>query len=79
MKYNWLYLSILLAGLSFFSSCVREDLSECPPLTVKITVKDKNYFNVDKVSFEDRKADDLHYANMSRHYTGYCAKPRPAQ
>lgn len=31
-----------------FTSCVRENLDQCPPLRINIEVKDKNYFNVDQ-------------------------------
>lgn len=40
-------------------SCVRDEVPPCPPLRVNITVKDKNYFNVDKVELEERLSDDL--------------------
>ena len=35
-----LLMGVLLAG------CLRDDLEPCPPLSVTLTVKDKNYFNV---------------------------------
>lgn len=50
---------ILLLSILLFSSCVRDEIEPCPPLTVSITVKDKNYFNVDKVALENRKSEDL--------------------
>lgn len=50
---------ILLLSILLFSSCVRDEIEPCPPLTVNITVKDKNYFNVDKVALEERKSEDL--------------------
>lgn len=50
---------ILLLSILLFSSCVRDEIEPCPPLTVSITVKDKNYFNVDKVALEKRKSKDL--------------------
>ncbi len=31
-----------------FTSCIRENLDQCPPLSINIEVKDKNYFNVDQ-------------------------------
>lgn len=43
----------------FISSCVRDEIPDCPPLRVNIAVKDKNYFNVDKVELEERLSDDL--------------------
>lgn len=50
---------ILLLSLLLFSSCVRDEILPCPPLQVQIAVKDKNYFNVDKVALEERKSEDL--------------------
>lgn len=45
-----------------WSSCIRDVVPSCPPLQVILTVKDKNYFNIDdavKLGFMERKADDL--------------------
>lgn len=50
---------ILLLSLLLFSSCLRDEIEPCPPLHVNIAVKDKNYFNVDKVALEERKSEDL--------------------
>lgn len=50
---------ILLLSIVLFSSCVRDEILPCPPLTVNITVKDKNYFNVDKVALEEKMSEDL--------------------
>mgnify|MGYP005951891487 CR=1 FL=1 len=50
---------VLAAGLG---ACVREKLPDCPPMQVTLTVKDKNYFNIDdavKLGLAERKADDL--------------------
>ncbi len=52
-------LAFLLGGSLIASSCLRDDIPDCPPMNVKIVVKDKNYFNVDKVELEDRVAEDL--------------------
>lgn len=41
-----------------FSSCIRDHLESCPPLKVKLVVKDKNYFNVDRVSELEVKKDE---------------------
>lgn len=41
------------------ASCIRDQLEDCPPLRVEIGVKDKNYFNVDRVDMEQRLPDDL--------------------
>lgn len=53
------YLLLLLFGASTLMSCIRDEIKDCPPLAVNIAVKDKNYFNVDKVDLEDRKPDNL--------------------
>lgn len=53
------YLLLMLIGASTLMSCIRDEIKDCPPLVVNIAVKDKNYFNVDKVDLEDRKPDNL--------------------
>lgn len=53
---------LFLAALLILSSCLRDDLQPCPPLQVTLSVKDKNYFNIDdaaKLGLLERKADDL--------------------
>lgn len=55
-KITYLLLVFTLLGTS---SCVRDEIEPCPPLQVNIAVKDKNYFNVDKVELEERKSEDL--------------------
>lgn len=52
------YLLFILSGL-FATSCVRDEIADCPPLRVNIAVKDKNYFNVDDVELEERLSDNL--------------------
>ncbi len=52
------YLILALSGL-LATSCVRDEIPDCPPLNVKIVVKDKNYFNVDKVELENRVSENL--------------------
>ena len=51
----------LLLGMVALSgnSCVRDEILPCPPLQVNIEVKDKNYFNVDKVELEVKLPEDL--------------------
>ena len=51
--------SYILLSLLALSGCVRDDIAPCPPLQVRIEVKDKNYFNVDKVELEERKSEEL--------------------
>lgn len=50
---------LILSSITFFVSCIRDDLKPCPPLEVEIFVKDKNYFNIDNVSLETRKSETL--------------------
>lgn len=58
---------IAVAGLIIpmamvLGGCVRESLPECPPLKVTLTVKDKNYFNIDdavKLGYLERKDENL--------------------
>lgn len=48
--------------LAFSGGCIRETLPECPPLQITLTVKDRNYFNIDdavKLGMMERVADDL--------------------
>lgn len=56
IKITYILLAFTLFGMS---SCIRDEIHPCPPLQVNITVKDKNYFNVDKVEQEERLSDDL--------------------
>lgn len=56
----------LMVAASAFVSCIRVDYEECPPLSVDIVVKDKNYANVNKVDLEDAVAEDLPF----RSYVG---------
>lgn len=52
---------LLLLPVILFSSCIRNEIDPCPALHVTITVKDKNYFNVDKVTLEERKNENLDF------------------
>lgn len=48
---------VLLLG-----SCIRDHIQDCPPLQVTLTVKDKNYFNIDdavKLGLAERKDENL--------------------
>ena len=55
-KGGWLF---LLLSVPLLASCIRDQLDDCPPLRVEIDVKDKNYFNVDKVDMEEQLSDSL--------------------
>lgn len=46
--FTHLLLLVVATGLAF-TSCIRDEIAECPPLRITVTVKDKNYFNVDDV------------------------------
>ena len=53
-------LKVIIYGMAMamsFTSCVRENLDQCPPLSINIEVKDKNYFNVDQ-TVPDEKRDE---------------------
>lgn len=48
--------------LAFSGGCIRETLPECPPLQITLTVKGRNYFNIDdavKLGMMERVADDF--------------------
>lgn len=59
MRYFIKSIAVLLASLPLLASCIRDEVEPCPPLRVHIDVKDKNYFNVNKVELEERKSEDL--------------------
>ena len=48
-----------MLSVPLLASCIRDNLDDCPPLHVEIGVKDKNYFNVDKVDMEEQRSDSL--------------------
>ncbi len=50
---------ILCLLLTVLSSCIRDEIPPCPALSVQISVKDKNYFNVRKVDLEQALSEDL--------------------
>ncbi|MBQ3608886.1 MAG: hypothetical protein IJA03_02440 [Bacteroidaceae bacterium] len=54
-------LKYLLVGLLLLqlTGCIRDEIEPCPPLEIRLAVKDKNYFNVDKVDLEERVDEDL--------------------
>lgn len=65
---------IAIAGLIIpmvvvWCGCIRDSLPACPPFKITLTVKDKNYFNIDdavKLGYLERKAEDLPF----RDYVG---------
>lgn len=44
---NYIKLLMLGAALMGVTGCLRDNLEQCPPLSVTLTVTDKNYFNID--------------------------------
>ena len=50
---------LILLLVPALTSCIRDEIEDCPPLQVNIAVKDKNYFNVDKGDMEERRSEDL--------------------
>lgn len=45
------------------SACIRDEVPPCPPLSVKLEVKDKNYFNIKHADgLEPRLADNLPFS-----------------
>lgn len=59
MKISLKSILLILLLVPALTSCIRDEIEDCPPLQVNIAVKDKNYFNVDKVSTEERRSEDL--------------------
>lgn len=58
----FLYLLALLVMSPVMSSCIRDEIQECPPLRITLKVKDKNYFNIDEVANKgliDKKDENL--------------------
>lgn len=50
MKQNLLHILLsLLMPAVMFTSCIRDEIEDCPPLNVRIGIEDKNYFNVDEI------------------------------
>lgn len=49
----------LISVLPLLSSCIKEGMKHCPPLQVELSVKDKNYSNINNVALETRKSESL--------------------
>lgn len=60
---------LLLATMMAMPSCIRVEYEPCPPLAVDIVVKDKNYYNVNKVDLEDALPEDLPFRNYVSNLT----------
>lgn len=66
------YTGYILYALSLimFSSCIRDEILPCPPLQVNISVKDKNYFNIEsavKWGYDVKKDENLPFKDYDRH------------
>ena len=59
MNLNKFYNLLLLTVALVCTSCIHEAIPDCPTLAVRIAVKDKNYFNIDKVDLESRVSEEL--------------------
>ncbi len=59
MKISLKSILLILLLAPALTSCIRDEIEDCPPLQVNIAVKDKNYFNVDKATSEERRSEDL--------------------
>ena len=46
MKNTLITAAALWVACAAMTGCIREDIEPCPPLSVKIAVKDKNYANI---------------------------------
>lgn len=60
-------LKVIIYGMALamsFTSCVREDLDQCPPLRINIDVKDKNYFNVDQTEPEEKRDENQSFRSF---------------
>lgn len=62
-----------LTTLTTVTSCgIREDLPPCPPLSVMIGIKDKNYSNIDEVEKIPVSTTGLTRTNLSAHTYRNC-------
>lgn len=50
---------LLLLAAPILTSCIRDEIPPCPALSIKVTVKDKNYANVHKVEMEEAMDENL--------------------
>lgn len=59
MKHMYDILAVVI--LCVLSGCIRQEVADCPPLRIRLEVKDKNYFNIDAVESLtglDRRVDE---------------------
>lgn len=53
---------VAMVAVLLLGGCIRESLPPCPPLVIELSVKDKNYFNIDdavRLGLLERRAEDL--------------------
>lgn len=75
MKKAFAYLLSALAVGLVLTSCIRDEIAECPPMRITLAVKDKNYFNENSVAAKgliEKKADNLPSGSMSLPYIISC-------
>lgn len=60
MKNTLITAAALWVACAAMTGCIREDIEPCPPLSVKIAVKDKNYANIADIEQQglDRRVDE---------------------
>jgi len=70
MKRRLIYLMLpLMAWGLALTSCIRDEIAECPPMRITVSVKDKNYFNVDEVAAKgliEKMDEDLPFRDYVR-------------
>ena len=50
---------VFMCAALALASCLRDEIPQCPTLSIDVAVKDKNYFNVRKVELEEARSEDL--------------------
>lgn len=66
-------LGLLALAATLSGGCIRESLPACPPLVVELTVRDRNYSNIDdavKLGLMERMDEDLPFKSYI--HTLYC-------
>mgnify|MGYP003094455692 FL=1 len=59
---NSIYFPLVCALALSASSCIRDEILSCPPLSVRVEVTDKNYFNVHETALEEPVDENLPFA-----------------
>ncbi len=50
---------VFMCAVLALESCLRDEIPQCPTLSIDVAVKDKNYFNVRKVELEEARSENL--------------------